>query len=411
MTENKKKEMKLWKKVVIGMILGIAMGMLFPSQAIYLKYVGMAFIKVLKMVVAPLIFFSVLNGITNINDANTFERLGFRAFAMYMSTTIFAVSIGLAFATYFKPGVGINIDLNYSSNHYSNDISIPDMLLAMIPESPIKAMAESNTLQIVIFAFFTGFALILVGEKGREVKSFITSCTHLIFKMISLIIKLTPYGVFAMMAWVVSEYGVEVILKLWKFATIVISALLVQYMLYGIILLALGRVNPIPFYKKMITTQTLAFATASSKATLATAMSEIRNKMGVSKDTSSFILPLGAAINMDGMSIYLGICAVFFAQIIGIELNMMHYMILILTCTIGSIGGAGFPGGSILMMGMVLSSVGLPLEGISLILGIDKFLEMLRTMINITGDCTVTLIVDKMEGTFSKKVYYSKEKK
>jgi Na+/H+-dicarboxylate symporter len=178
-------------------------------------------------------------------------------------------------------------------------------------------------------------------------------------------------------------------------------------LIFGVMLLVMARLNPLPFYKKMIETQALAFATVSSKATLPTAMRELQMKLGVSKQASSFILPLGAAMNMDGVAIYLGICAVFFAQIMGIELTMSQYLVIILTSTIGSIGAAGFPGGSMVMMGMVLSSVGLPLEGISLILGVDRLLEMLRTVINLTGDCTVTVIVDSWEKTLNRQVYYS----
>ena len=314
------------------------------------------------------------------------------------------------FANDFEPGVGLTIDLTNPIEHQKSE-DLKDLFIDIIPSNPVKAMADGKTLQIVVFAFFTGFALILIGDKGREVKNFISSCTHLVFKMIQLVIQLTPYGVFAIMSWVVADYGIEIMLHLGKFILVVVGALSVQYILFGIMLLLFARINPIPFYKKMITTQALALATSSSKATLPTAISELRNKVGVSKESASFILPIGAAVNMDATAIYLGICAVFFAQIFGVNLDFNHYIILILTATIGSIGAAGFPGGSMVMMGMVLSSVGIPLEGIGVILGIDRILEMLRTMINITGDCTVTLIVDKMEGTFNQKTYYSKDLK
>ena len=404
-----KKKLKLWQKVIIGMILGILFGVFGKDYAQYLQPVGEVFLNMIKMVVVPLILFSILNGITNVSDASTFGRLGTKAFLIYMCTTVFAVTIGLAFANIFEPGLGLTIDLTTAPEHQESK-TLKDLFINIIPSNPIKAMAEGRTLQIVVFAFFTGFALILIGDKGREVKNFITSCTHLVFKMIQLVIQLTPYGVFAIMSWVVANYGIEVMLHLGNFILVVLGALFIQYILFGVMLLVIARVNPLPFYSKMITTQALAIATSSSKATLPTAISELRNKVGVSKGSASFILPLGAAVNMDATAIYLGICAVFFAQIFGIHLDFSHYIILILTASIGSIGAAGFPGGSMVMMGMVLSSVGLPLEGIGVILGVDRLLEMVRTMINITGDCTVTLIVDKMEGTFNKKIYYSKIK-
>jgi len=404
------KKLKLWQKVIIGMVLGILFGVYGKEYAQYLKPFVDVFINMIKMVVVPLILFSILNGVISVSDASTFGRLGTRAFLMYMVTTAFAVTIGLTFANVFEPGVGLTIDLTNPIEHQKSE-DLKDLFIDIIPSNPVKAMADGKTLQIVVFAFFTGFALILIGDKGREVKNFISSCTHLVFKMIQLVIQLTPYGVFAIMSWVVADYGIEIMLHLGKFILVVVGALSVQYILFGIMLLLFARINPIPFYKKMITTQALALATSSSKATLPTAISELRNKVGVSKESASFILPLGAAVNMDATAIYLGICAVFFAQIFGVNLDFNHYIILILTATIGSIGAAGFPGGSMVMMGMVLSSVGIPLEGIGVILGIDRILEMLRTMINITGDCTVTLIVDKMEGTFNQKTYYSKDLK
>lgn len=404
------KKLKLWQKVIIGMVLGILFGVYGKEYAQYLKPFGDVFLNMIKMVVVPLILFSILNGVISVSDASTFGRLGTRAFLMYMVTTAFAVTIGLTFANVFEPGVGLTIDLTNPIEHQKSE-DLKDLFIDIIPSNPVKAMADGKTLQIVVFAFFTGFALILIGDKGREVKNFISSCTHLVFKMIQLVIQLTPYGVFAIMSWVIADYGIEIMLHLGKFILVVVGALSVQYILFGIMLLLFARINPIPFYKKMITTQALALATSSSKATLPTAISELRNKVGVSKESASFILPLGAAVNMDATAIYLGICAVFFAQIFGVNLDFNHYIILILTATIGSIGAAGFPGGSMVMMGMVLSSVGIPLEGIGVILGIDRILEMLRTMINITGDCTVTLIVDKMEGTFNQKTYYSKDLK
>jgi Na+/H+-dicarboxylate symporter len=404
------KKLKLWQKVIIGMVLGILFGVYGKEYAQYLKPFGDVFLNMIKMVVVPLILFSILNGVISVSDASTFGRLGIRAFLMYMVTTAFAVTIGLTFANVFEPGVGLTIDLTNPIEHQKSE-DLKDLFIDIIPSNPVKAMADGKTLQIVVFAFFTGFALILIGDKGREVKNFISSCTHLVFKMIQLVIQLTPYGVFAIMSWVVADYGIEIMLHLGKFILVVVGALSVQYILFGIMLLLFARINPIPFYKKMITTQALALATSSSKATLPTAISELRNKVGVSKESASFILPLGAAVNMDATAIYLGICAVFFAQIFGVNLDFNHYIILILTATIGSIGAAGFPGGSMVMMGMVLSSVGIPLEGIGVILGIDRILEMLRKMINITGDCTVTLIVDKMEGTFNQKTYYSKDLK
>ncbi|MDJ1407359.1 MAG: dicarboxylate/amino acid:cation symporter [Candidatus Midichloria sp.] len=403
---KKKREIKLWHKVLIAMFSGIIVGAVFKEQAVILKPIGTLFINLIKMIVIPLIFFAVLYGVTSLNDASSFARLGARAVLIYTCTTTFAVLIGIIFANVFKPGVGLNIELNVDPEHHNASHTIFDILMNIIPTNPIQAMASANTLQVVVFAFFTGFSLILIGDKGRIVRDFIVSAAHLVFKMVELVIKFTPYGVFALMSWVIGEYGLNVMLILGKFAAVVCGALALQYLLFGVMLMISG-LNPLPFYKKIINVQTLAFATASSKATISTAMFDLREKMGVSKQSSSFILPLGASMNMDATAIYLGICAVFFAQIIGVELTMAQYFIIMMTSTIGSIGAAGFPGGGMIMMSMVLSSVGLPLEGMSLLVGIDRLLDMLRTTINITGDCTVTVIVDKMDGSLNKKIYYS----
>ncbi len=406
---KKKRGLKLWHKVIIGMLLGIMVGAIFGEQASIMKPVGIIFTNMLKMIVVPLIFFAVLYGITSIDDANTFGRLGSKALIIYSLTTIFAVNIGLVFANIFEPGIGVNIKLNHSDTIPALNTQVQtlsDVLLNIIPSNPIQAMASGNTLQVVVFAFFTGFAMILAGEKARDARNLVVSCTHVVFKMVELVIRATPYGVFAIMSWIIGEYGFGLMFGLAKLVGVVLAALLLQYTLFGIMLIIFGRLNPIPFYKKMITIQTLAFATSSSKATLATAMQELQAKMGVSKRSASFILPLGAAMNMDATAIYLGVCTVFFAQMTGVDLTAHQYLIIIIASTIGSIGAAGFPGGGIVMMSMVLSSVGLPLEGISLILGIDRILDMLRTTVNITGDCTVTIIVDKMEGSLDEKKYY-----
>ena len=326
---------------------------------------------------------------------------------MYMSTSTFAVLIGIIFANVFQPGLGLTIDLGNPVKYQDSGKLLKDLFINLIPTNPIKAMADGNILQVVIFALFTGFALILIGERGREVKNLIFSCTHLVFKMIQLVIQLTPYGVFAIISCVIAQYGIEIMLHLGKFILVVSGAFLLQYILFGVMLLVLAKINPIPFFRKMSNTQSLAFATASSKATVATSIMELR-KIGVSKESTSFVLPLGAAINMDGSAIYLAICAIFSAQIFGIELTFHHYIILMFTSTIGAIGAGASPGGSIIMMSMVLSSIGVPLEGMGVILGVDRFLDMLRTTVNVTGDCTVTLIVDRINGTFDEKTYYSK---
>lgn len=400
-------KLKLWQKVFLGMLIGMVVGHFLGEDAIIFKPIGTIFINLLKMVVIPLIFFSILNGMATMHDMTTFARIGKRAVLMYSCTTVFAILIGIFFANIFQSGKGVNIPFEHSCNNPKTEAkSILDIIVEIVPSNPIKAMADSNTTQVVAFALFVGVALILIKDRGDNVRNFINSATALVFKMVELVIKLTPYGVFAIMSWVVGTYGFGMIGSLMKFVFSVLVAFGFQYMLFGIMILVFARINPMPFYKKMLNTQVLAFASSSSKATLSTAIETMRDKMGVSKQSASFILPLGAAMNMDGTAIYLGMAAVFFAQVIGIELTYENYLTLILTATIGSIGAAGFPGGGMIMLGTVLSSLGLPLELMSILLGIERILDMSRTVINITGDCTVTLIIDKMEKKLNQKKYY-----
>lgn len=410
---KKKFKLKLWQKIMLGMVLGIILGLFDPSIIGYkvvdlVEPIGAIFSNMLKMIVVPLIFCAILYGITSIDDADTFTRLGGKAFAIYSITTMFAVTIGIVFTLIFEPGVGVQISLHEGVKQQPIT-TVYDMLINIIPSNPIYAMATTNTLQVVVFAFFVGISIILAGEKSKDFKMVIISATQVMFKMVELVLKTAPYGVFAIMSGVIAKYGWDVLESLAKFAAVVIAALALQYVLFGVMLFVFAKISPFPFYKKMLPVQALAFATSSSKATLPTAMKHLHKSMGVSKKSASFILPLGASMNMDATAIYLGATAVFFAQVIGVTLSMHDYLIIVLTSTIGSIGAAGFPGGGIVMMGIVLSSVGLPVEGISLIVGIDRILDMIRTMINITGDCTVTLIVDKIEGTFNQDVYNTKD--
>jgi Na+/H+-dicarboxylate symporter len=247
-----------------------------------------------------------------------------------------------------------------------------------------------------------------LGAKVQIVKDFCHATALVVFNMIQTIMGFAPYGVFALTSWIVSTQGLDVIEALTVLALCVISALFTQYLLFGLLIVVFGRMSPLPFYKKILETQSLAFSTSSSKAALPTAMRVVNERMGVSKSTTAFVLPLGTSINMDGTAIYLGITALFFSQAYGIPLHMHQYIVLILTATLGSIGAAGIPGGSIAMMGMVFTSIGIPLEGIGYIIGIDRILDMMRTTVNITGDSVITLLIDKSEGTFDEKVYYDK---
>jgi Na+/H+-dicarboxylate symporter len=416
---------KLWFRVLLGLALGVVFGFLVgplgSDSALgdgkyflvtYIKPIGTIFINLIKMVIVPLIFFSLVNGIISMTDAEAFKRIGLKSVAAYLMTGAFAVVIGLAFASIFHPGLGVDLSsLGQATGsvptngHPAPKDSIIDILVGIIPPNVIKAMAEDNILQVVVFAIFVGVTLNKLGDKVKNLTEIVREAAHLVFKLIETIVKFSPYGVFALTAWMVGTQGMDILIALFKLVCVVIGALFTQYLLFGAMLIVFARMSPKPFYKKMLEPQLLAFSTSSSKATLSTAMRVVNEKVGVSKSSTSFVLPLGASINMDGTAIYLGITALFFSQAYGIPLDMHHYFILILTATLGSIGAAGIPSGSLFMMGMVFTSVGIPLEGIALIAGVDRILDMLRTTVNITGDSVITVIVDKSEGTFDKRLY------
>lgn len=408
--------MKLWQQVLIGLILGVVAGIVLGEKAAGLKIFGTVFISLIKMVIVPLIFFALLSGITSMNGQGNFTRVGLKGFSAYILTAIFAVVIGLSAGIIFQPGVGVDLHsiLSASSDPASTITAKPtptvtEFLLNLIPVNPLGSMVNDNFLQIIVFSIFTGITINLIGDKAKPLKDVIYSGSQMAFKMIELIIKLAPLGVFGYISWVVGTQGIDILKSLAKLILVVLTACSFQYLIFGLMILVFARLSPLPFYRKILFTQSIAFATSSSKATLSTAMNQLQNRLGVSKTNSNFLMPLGVCINMDGTAIYLGICALFFAQAYGICLTTQNYMMLVLTCTLGSIGAAGIPSGSIIFMSMVLSSVGLPIEGIGIILGVDRVLDMVRTTVNITGDSAITLIVDKSEGVLDETVYYKKD--
>ena len=415
--------MKLWKQVLIGLSLGVIAGITLEKDvARELKIFGTIFMNLIKMVIVPLIFFALLSGITSISGEGNFTRVGIKGFSAYILTAVFAVLIGITAGHFLKPGEGVNMQELIKQSETDNkkafedtlnvaktEKTAKDFLIELIPTNPIKAMADDKYLQIIVFTIFLGVVINLVGEKAKPLKDIINSGAAVFFRTIEIIIKLAPLGVFGYMAFSIADQGPEILRSLAKLIFTVLFACLVQYIIFGILIAFFGRISPFPFYRKIFFTQSLAFSTSSSKATLPTAMTQLQDRLGVSKTNSNFLMPLGVCINMDGTAIYLGICALFFAQGFGIDLTFHNYMMLILTCTLGSIGAAGIPSGSIIFMSMVLGSIGIPVEGIVVILGVDRVLDMVRTTINITGDSAITLIVDKTEGGLNEKLYYSKD--
>lgn len=399
--------MKLWQKVTLGLILGIIFGIYLPQYVSYIKPIGDIFLRLIKMIIAPLIFFSLVSGITSMNDTSALGRVGMKAVLAFLGTTFFATIFGITVALVMKPGVGMHIDFNPSGNVPRTSFNIIDFFVNIVPDNAIGAFANGNVLQIVFFAIFVGITLNKMKAAAEPLTDLLHLMSKLVLKMIAFVIQLSPYGAFALTGWIIGTQGIEVMLSLSKLVIAVVVAMTFQYLVFGALIYLFCRVSPIPFYKKSFEYQILAFSTSSSKATLATTMQVCRDKLGISDASTSFVLPIGASINMDGFAINLSLTTIFFAQMLGVTLAPHDYLVIILTSTLGSIGGAGIPGASLIMLPMVLSSVHLSIEVVAIIAGIDRILDMLRTTINITGDATITMLVDNSEGTFDKEVYLS----
>ena len=401
--------MKLWHKVFLGLMLGVAFGMYLPQYAEMVKPFGTIFLRLIAMVVVPLLFFSLVSGIISIRDSSSLGRITRKSVLAYLCTTCFAVIFGLGVANILKPGEKSQLELDQilQRNWNDNGFDLLEFLIHIVPNNIFVAFAKADILQVVFLSIFTGIIINSMGSNADPIRNIINSAAKLVLKMIAMIVRLSPYAAFSLTAWVIGKEGIEVLFTLGKLVQAIIIACIFQYFIFGLIILIFCRFSPIPFYKKSIEYQMIAMSTGSSKASLGTTMQVCREKLGVSDTSASFVLPLGASMNMNGLSIKLSISTVFFAQVMGVDLGMADYIVIILTGTLGSIGGAGIPGSFIVMLPIMLTSIGLPIEGVALLVGVDRVLDLISTTINITGDAAVTLVIDSSEGTLDKKIYYS----
>lgn len=406
------RKLNSWQKVLIGLVLGAIIGHVCGEEARDLGYLGTIFLNLIKMVTVPMIFFTILYGITSIESSVGLYRMSLKAFLTFMLTSCFAVMIGFMIALIMKPGVGTAPSVLKQFHKAGNlpkitDDSALDFVVGLIPTNVFAAMAESNILQVIIFAFFIGIALHFQKDHCQNVIKVVQQTAVLFFSIIKFIMRIAPIGVFGYIASLVGTEGIGVLLSLGKLIGTVAIGCCTQYMIFGVLLLTFARLSPLPFYRKMLEIQLLAFATSSSKATLVPLMDKAEKSMGVSRQSSRFLLPLSAALNMDGGAVYQSICAVFFAQMFGLDLTIGQYVTLTLMCTLASIGGAGIPGGVLLFLGMVLHSVGLPIECVLLVATVDRVLDMMTTVINVTGCACVTILIDRSENTLNIAKYNS----
>ncbi|GAB3519002.1 dicarboxylate/amino acid:cation symporter [Photobacterium alginatilyticum] len=396
----------LWKKILVGMVLGVIAGSILGPDAEVLKPIGTLFINAIKMLIVPLVFCSLVVGVTSMQDTRKMGRIGVKSVAIYLGTTAVAISIGLGLATLLTPGEGLNMAATTAASDAKEAPTLVQTILNLVPKNPISALAAGNILQIIVFALGLGVALNLCGEKAKPAIAVFDSLAEAMYKLTELVMKLAPYGIFGLMAWVAGKYGLDILLPLFKvIAVAYIGSLLHVLVFYSGVIKFVGRLNPIPYIKGLVNPAAVAFTTTSSSGTLPATIKCAREEMGVSKGISSFVLPLGATINMDGTALYQGVAALFVAQAFGIDLAFADYLTIIMTATLASIGTAGVPGAGLIMLSLVLTTVGLPMEGLAIIAGIDRILDMARTSVNVCGDLMVSILVGRSENELDTDVY------
>ncbi|MDC0610772.1 dicarboxylate/amino acid:cation symporter [Vibrio sp.] len=398
----------LWKKILVGMVAGIIVGAILGPSAELIKPIGTLFINAIKMLIVPLVFCSLIVGITSMKDTKKMGRIGVKAIVLYLGTTAIAIALGLGLSWLIEPGAGLNRAVTEASGLGKEPPALVQTLINIIPKNPIGALAEGNILQIIFFALGLGIALVLIGEKGQPAVRVFESLAEAMYKLTEIVMSFAPYGVFALMAWVAGKFGIDVLMPLIKvIAAVYIGALIHVLVFYSGFLSIVGRLNPMPYLRGITNPAAVAYTTSSSSGTLPATLKASQEELGVSKGVSSFVLPLGATINMDGTALYQGVCALFIAQAFGIHLEMADYITIILTATLASIGTAGVPGAGLIMLSLVLTTVGLPMEGLAIVAGIDRILDMARTTINVCGDIMVSVLIAKSEGELDKETYNS----
>lgn len=400
--------------MVVGLILGVVMNLLGLQENPFIKeqildgalgLVGDIFIRSLKLLVVPLVFVSLVCGTAAMDDVRKLGKIGLKTVGLYLLTTCIAVSIAMAMAFVFKPGIGVapSVAQDYVAQEAP---TLWQVLANMFPTNPVAAMADGNMLQIIVFSILFGLAMVVSGAAGQRVLKVFSDLNEIVLNLVMLLMLIAPFGVFAKITIVFAEQGTAAIGELGKYFGLVIVALLVHALVvYPVLLKLLSGLSPVQFLRNFYKVQIFAFSTASSNATLPVTLETVEKKLGVKNSTASFTVPLGATINMDGTAIMQGVATVFIAQLSGVDLSFGEIIMVVVTATLASIGTAGVPGVGLIMLAMVLNQVGLPIEKISLIVGIDRILDMLRTAVNVTGDAAVTCIVAKSEGQLDEDIY------
>lgn len=421
MAEKKKKKSmglstKIFVALIVGALLGVAIYYFVPAGYVrdtiiiegVFYVIGQGFIRLMQMLVVPLVFCSLVCGSMAIGDTKTLGKVGVKTVLFYLFTTAVAVVIALATAYVINPGIGLDMESVQTAEvaATATDTNLVDTILNIIPKNPIESMASGDMLPIIVFALFVGVMLAKLGSKASTVANFFSEFNDVMMEMTMAIMKIAPIGVFCLIARTFATLGFSAFKPMIKYMGSVTIALFIQcFIIYQILLFVFTRLNPMKFIKKFAPVMGFAFSTATSNATIPMSIDTLHKKMGVSKQISSFTIPLGATVNMDGTSIMQGVAVVFIAQAYGINLTPANLATVVVTATLASIGTAGVPSVGLVTLSMVLASVGLPVEGIALIMGIDRILDMMRTAVNITGDAVCTTIIADQEKVLNREVF------
>jgi Na+/H+-dicarboxylate symporter len=402
----------LWKRILAALVLGAVAGLLMGDSAEQIKWIGDLFIRMIKMLIVPLVFVTLVSGVTAMKDPKRLGSIGSKAIALYLATTFFAIIIGIVLALVFRPGEGI--DLSGADAMTLDDAgSLTDRLMGIVPENPFAAFAEGNILAVIFFAVLVGTGLILSAERGKPLAAMFDSGSEMMLKVTGIVMEVAPFGVFALVAWVMGTVGPATFFNVFLLAMAVyLGCFLHMLIVHGGIVKFLARLPVMPFYRGVREPQLVAYSTSSSSATLPASLSAAEHNLGISAPVASSILPLGATVNMDGTALYVAIISIFAAQAFGIPLDLFDYLLIGFTTTLVSIGTASVPSASLFLMAAVLDVIGMSAAQTAIIVGFilpfDRILDMMRTVANITGDLAVATVVSVWEGDIDHAIYLAK---
>ena len=409
---GQKTDLKLWARVIAALVIGAILGFIFGDIAASSKWIGDLFIRFIKMLVVPLIFTSLVAGVVSMGDPKRLGSIGIKTIVLYLMTTLFAITIGLVLGTIFSPGAGIDITGVDPYNAVQSSQNISERLFGIVPLNPFESLASGDVLPIIFFSILLGIGIILGGEKTKKIGEVFSSAAEAILQIAHLVMQLAPFGVLALVAWVSGTMGLAALQNLFILSIILyVGCIIHMFLVYGGLIRFAAGLPLGQFFKGILDAQAVAYSTSSSSATLPVTLQCVENNLGVKKTVASSVLPLGATINMDGTALYLGVVALFAAQIFGVQLDLSDYFLIAMTATLTSIGTAGIPSASLFLLATVLSVIGISDAQTALIVGFvlpfDRILDMARTVVNITGDATVSVLVAKSEDEIDQDVFRS----